>query len=161
MPALDNSNLFKALMEEAVVFSESHVRGGGIPFTALVVDPSGKVVGRGVNRVRSQCDPTAHAEVDAIRDACQTLKSPYLSGATLLASGEPCAMCYMSALFAGISRIYFAADRDEAAANGFDYRGSYQLFATDPTRWNALIARKLAVPGSLHPFEIFQQRGFR
>lgn len=156
-----SANPLTALMEEAVALSEAHVRDGGLPFAALLAGRDGKILGRGVNRVRWRCDPTAHAEVEAIRDACRNLGEPYLSGSILLASGEPCAMCYMSALFAGVSQICFAADRNEAAARGFDYRGSYKLYAIDPTRWEALIIRKLSVPGSLRPFEAFQRRGMK
>ncbi|WP_295805676.1 nucleoside deaminase [uncultured Nitratireductor sp.] len=140
------------LMEEAVAFSVNHVHEGGIPFTALVVDRRGIVLGRGVNRVRELLDPTAHAEVEAIRDACRMHGKTDLRGATLLASGEPCAMCYMSALFAGISHVLFAADRDEAAAHGFDYRDSYRVFAQDPITWRSPSAKKFPVPGRLHPF---------
>lgn len=144
------------LMEEAVVFSEEHVREGGIPFTAFVVDRNGAILGRGVNRVREHHDPTAHAEVEAIRDACRKHGTSHLQGATLLASGEPCAMCYMNALFAGISRIYYAADRNEAAEHGFDYRGTYRIFANDPQNWQSPAVGKLAVSQGLRPFLAFR-----
>jgi guanine deaminase len=74
------------------------------------------VVGRGVNRVREHADPLAHAEVEAVRDACRNAGNPSLHGMTLLTSGEPCAMCYLSAQYAGISRALYAVDRDEVAA---------------------------------------------
>lgn len=151
----DLSNSFAQLMTEAVAFSEAHVHEGGIPFTALVTDAAGNILGRGVNRVRAHHDPTAHAEVEAIRDACRTHGTPYLKGAILLASGEPCAMCYMSALYAGIAQVFFAVDRDEAAAHGFDYRGTYALFAEDPRTWRFPAVRKLPVPDGLRPFVDF------
>ncbi|MCM2506045.1 nucleoside deaminase [Aureimonas altamirensis] len=151
----DPSNRLAQLMSEAVSFSTEHVHAGGIPFTAFVVDAAGNILGRGVNRVREHHDPTAHAEVEAIRDACRTNGTPHLHGATLLASGEPCAMCYMSAFYAGISQVLFAADRDEAAAHGFDYRGSYALFADDPRNWRSPAVGKLAVPEELIPFTEF------
>ena len=144
------------LMEETVAFSSEHVRDdGGIPFAAFVVDSKGGVLGRGVNCVREHFDSTAHAEIQAIRDACRKHATPYLRGAILLASGEPCALCYMSALNAGISQVFFAADRDEAAAHGFDYRSTYALFATDPLNWTFPEASKLAVPDGLQPFIAF------
>ncbi|WP_341668725.1 nucleoside deaminase [Alcaligenes sp. SDU_A2] len=142
-------------MQEAVAYSAEHVHGGGIPFAAFVVDAHGTVLGRGVNRVRELLDPTAHAEVQAIRDACRTVGAPNLGGLTLVASGEPCAMCYLSALYAGIGRVYFAVDRNEAAAHGFDYRGTYSLFSRDPQHWPSLLARKLPVPQGLQPFLAF------
>ncbi|WP_205319951.1 nucleoside deaminase [Notoacmeibacter marinus] len=157
---IDPSARFSSLMEDTVAYALEHVRGGGIPFSAFVIAPDGKMLGRGVNRVREHCDPTAHAEVEAIRDACRTHETPYLRGATLLASGEPCAMCYTSALYAGISRVLFAVDRDEAAAHGFDYRGGYTLFETDPCRWSSPTAGKLAVPEGLAPFAAFGSSRF-
>ena len=148
----DPSPRLRQLMKEAVAFSLDHMHEGGIPFTAFVVDEAGMILGRGVNRVREHHDPTAHAEVEAIRDACRTLGTTHLHGATLLASGEPCAMCYLSALYAGISQVFFAVDRDEAAAHGFDYRGTYRLFAEDPQSWRSPSVSKLAVPDGLRPF---------
>jgi len=144
--------------QETVAYATEHVHGGGIPFTAVVLDLDGQVLGRGVNRVREHHDPTAHAEVEAIRDACRAAGSAHLHAMTLLASGEPCAMCYLSALVAGISRVRFAVDRDEAAAHGFDYRGTYSLFTTDPLAWRSLAASKLSVPQSLQPFLAFRSR---
>ena len=145
-------------MEEAVANAVEHVNGGGMPFTALVLDASGAVIGRGVNRVREHHDPTAHAEVEAIRDACRATGAPHLHGLTLLASGEPCALCYLSAHYAGISRVFFAIDRDDAAAHGFDYRGTYTLLAKDPLTWQAPSARQLHVRSGRHPFLAFQSR---
>lgn len=152
--ALDR--LFTPHMREAVAYSIAHVHGGGIPFSALVVNADGQVVGRGVNRVGEYHDPTAHAEVEAIRDACRHLSTPQLQGMTLLASGEPCALCYMSARFAGVTRMLFAVDRHEAAMHGFDYRGSYSLLADDPLTWRTPLAGKLQVPEGLEPFLAFR-----
>lgn len=156
--AVDPLGGLTQLMTEAVAFSSQHVQGGGIPFTAFVVDASGTVVGRGVNRVRELHDPLAHAEVEAVRDACRTLGRASLHGMTLLASGEPCAMCYLSLLYAGISQVLFAVDRDQAAAHGFDYRGTYALYQRDPRDWRALAVGKLSVPGALQPFLAFSSR---
>ncbi|MBA5776010.1 nucleoside deaminase [Stappia sp. F7233] len=147
---------FSSLMGDTVAYALEHVHDGGIPFSAFVIAPNGEMLGRGVNRVREHHDPTAHAEVEAIRDACRTHSTPYLQGATLLASGEPCAMCYMSALHAGISRVFFAVDRDEAAAHGFDYRSGYALFGADPCAWTSPSVSKLAVPEGLAPFLAFR-----
>jgi guanine deaminase len=146
---------YQKQMAETVTYSMDHVHAGGIPFAAVVVDGNGAIFGRGVNRVREHHDPTAHAEVEAIRDACRTHRTPTLSGATLLASGEPCAMCYMSARFAGIAHVVFAADRHEAAAHGFEYRGSYRLFSDDPLHWQAPSVEKLPIARRLEPFQLF------
>ncbi|HEV2506436.1 MAG TPA: nucleoside deaminase [Mesorhizobium sp.] len=146
------------LMEETVASALDHVHKGGIPFSAFVVDQDGIILGRGVNRVREHHDPTAHAEVEAIRDACHSHKTTRLAGMTLLASGEPCAICYMTALHAGLAQVLFAVDRDEAATHGFDYRGTYELFAHDPRKWRLPVVRKLVVSTGLWPFLAFRSR---
>jgi len=149
---------FAQRMKEAVYYSTEHVQSGGIPFAAFVVDPDGVVLGRGVNRVRERHDPTAHAEVEAIRDACRASGRASLHQMALLASGEPCAMCYLSALHAGISKVFFAVDRDEAAAHGFDYRDTYSLFVNDPLSWPFFAASRLPVPEGTEPFLAFRSR---
>ncbi|KQM84482.1 cytosine deaminase [Agromyces sp. Leaf222] len=97
----------------------ANVQHGGGPFGAVVVAADGRVF-EGVNRVTANLDPTAHAEVTAIRAACTGLGTFDLSGATLYASCEPCPMCLASSLWARIDRVFFAADRDDAADAGFD-----------------------------------------
>ena len=93
--------------------------GLGGPFGAVIVR-DGKVLAEGWNEVTSSNDPTAHAEVTAIRKACKAVGSFSLEGATLYTSCEPCPMCLASAYWARISRIVYANTRDEAAAIGFD-----------------------------------------
>src|SRR6476620_115429 len=91
----------------------------GGPFGAVIVR-GGKVLAEGWNEVTSTNDPTAHAEVTAIRKACQAVGDFSLAGATLYTSCEPCPMCLASASWARISRIVYANTRDDAAAIGFD-----------------------------------------
>jgi tRNA(Arg) A34 adenosine deaminase TadA len=121
-----------AHVEEAVRISRAHVARGGIPFAGIVVR-DGRVLGTGVNRVREDRDPTAHAEVVALRDAAANAGLAGTAGSTLVASGEPCALCYLAARYAGVEHVVYAADRRTAAAYGFDYSGTYAVFATDPT----------------------------
>ena len=92
--------------------------GDGGPFGAVVVR-DGSVIGEGWNRVVADRDPTAHAEVNAIRAACATLGSFHLTGCILYASSEPCPMCLAAAYWARIERIVYANSRAEAAAIGF------------------------------------------
>ncbi len=92
--------------------------GDGGPFGAVIVH-DGKVIAEGWNRVVSSGDPTAHAEVNAIRSACATLGHFHLTDCTLYASSEPCPMCLSAAYWARIGRIVFANSRAEAAAIGF------------------------------------------
>jgi guanine deaminase len=94
-------------------------RAGG-PFGAIVVGPDGAVVGVGCNRVTSANDPTAHAEVTAIRAACSGLGTFLLEGCTLYASCEPCPMCLAAAYWARVKAIVYGATRADAAAAGFD-----------------------------------------
>jgi guanine deaminase len=110
----------RAHLARAVALSREHMESGaGGPFGSVVVR-EGQVLGEGWNQVTSTNDPTAHAEVVAIRRACETIGSFSLQGATLYASCEPCPMCLASAYWARVSRIVFANTREEAAAIGFD-----------------------------------------
>ena len=92
--------------------------GDGGPFGAVIVR-DGKVISEGWNQVIKTCDPTAHAEVMAIRAACNALNSFHLPNTTLYTSSEPCPMCLSAAYWARIERIVFANSRAEAAAIGF------------------------------------------
>ncbi len=91
----------------------------GGPFGCVVVKGD-DVVGRGYNRVTTDCDPTAHAEVTAIRDACKNLQSFQLDGCEIYTSCEPCPMCLGAIYWARPAKIYYAASRHDAAAAGFD-----------------------------------------
>ncbi len=107
-------------LRSAVELARTHSAGGrNGPFGALVVK-GGKIVGEGWNRVVEISDPTAHAEVLAIRDACARLGTHDLSGCVLYASCEPCPMCLSAAYWARIQEIHFAAGKEDAAAIGFD-----------------------------------------
>ena len=106
-------------LEQAVDLATQNVGDGGGPFGAVVVTPDGRVHA-GVNRVTRDNDPTAHAEVVAIRAAAAATADFDLTGSVLYASCEPCPMCLASALWARIGQVYFAADRNGAAAAGFD-----------------------------------------
>jgi len=107
-------------LAHAVALSRQHMeQGEGGPFGAVIVR-AGRVLAEGWNQVTSAKDPTAHAEVVAIRRACQSLGDFSLEGATLYTSCEPCPMCLASAYWARVSRIVYANTRDDAAAIGFD-----------------------------------------
>ncbi|MDL9979500.1 nucleoside deaminase [Microbacterium sp. ASV49] len=114
-------------LARAVQIAVDNVRNAGGPFGAIVVSADGRVF-EGVNRVTANLDPSAHAEVTAIRNACQGLGTFDLSGATLYTSCEPCPMCLATSLWARLDRVYFAADRDDAADAGFDDAAFYRYF---------------------------------
>jgi len=94
-------------------------RNEGGPFGAIVVR-RGKIIGRGWNRVTSANDPTAHAEIIAIREACRRLKTFRLDDCELYASCEPCPMCLAAIHWARLGKIFYANTRHDAAAAGFD-----------------------------------------
>lgn len=117
--------------------TESVAEGGG-PFGAVIVR-NGVAVAVGQNRVTRDNDPTAHAEVIAIRSACQVIGDFSLFGHTLYTSCEPCPLCLSAALWARVDRVVYAADREDAARGGFDDREFYELFATPRTEWPMVI----------------------
>ena len=125
-------------LARAIELATENVANEGGPFGALIVR-DGKVLAEGQNRVTATLDPTAHAEVVAIRAACQAAKDFSLAGATLYTSCEPCPLCLSAALWARIDRIVFAADRNDAAAGGFDDREFYELFTRSRDEWDVTI----------------------
>ena len=107
------------LMRETLRLARESVAAGGGPFAALVVR-DGVVVAAGTNRVVADHDPSAHAEVVAIREACRRLGTHRLDGCELYASCEPCPMCAGAIAWARAARLRYAATRHDAAAAGFD-----------------------------------------
>jgi len=121
-------------MREAIRLSREGVRSGrGGPF-GCVVARQGRVVGRGNNQVTSACDPTAHAEIVAIREACRELGAYQLSDCTLYASCEPCPMCLSAIYWARIPTVYYGNSRRDAADIGFDDAFIYEQIPLPPER---------------------------
>ncbi len=119
-------------MREAVQLAEQGMRSGrGGPFGCVVVR-RGEIVGRGSNRVTSTNDPTAHAEVVAIRDACTALRTFQLTDCELYTSCEPCPMCLSAIYWARIPQVYYGNTRADAAAIGFDDEFIYQQVPLAP-----------------------------
>lgn len=107
-------------MHEAIALSFQAIRSGaGCPFGAIIVK-EGEIIARGMNKVNLDNDPTAHAEMVAIREACQHLQSPDLLDCELYTSCEPCPMCLGAIYWSGIKKIYFANTKNDAANAGFD-----------------------------------------
>jgi guanine deaminase len=111
----------------AIQLAVENVRHGGGPFGALIVR-DGKIIGEGANRVTKECDPTAHAEIVALRAACKHEKQFHLNGCAIYTSCEPCPMCLAAAYWAHISTIYFAAPAGSAASAGFADAFMYEQF---------------------------------
>ena len=121
-------------MREAIRISIAKMRANcGGPFGAVVVR-KGKIIGRGWNQVTSTNDPTAHAEVTAIRDACRRLKTFQLDDCELYTSCEPCPMCLAAIYWARLRRIYFANTRKDAARIEFDDEFLYREVALPISR---------------------------
>lgn len=127
----DETALHARWMEEAVALARAGMRiHGGGPFGAVIV-ADGKLIGRGCNQVTPMLDPTAHAEITAIRDACRALQRFDLRGCVLYTSCEPCPMCLSAIYWARLDRVYFASTRQDAAGIGFDDDFIYQQIPLD------------------------------
>jgi tRNA(Arg) A34 adenosine deaminase TadA len=146
-------------LERAVTAAAENVKAGGGPFGALVVK-DGALIATGVNQVTATLDPTAHAEVVAIRAACRRLRTFKLEGCLLVASCEPCPLCLSAALWARMDRVIFAADRHDAAAAGFDDRAFYEVFTSPQQEW-PLTVEHLAGEGVTLPFKQWTSRADR
>ncbi len=107
------------LMRMAIALAQDNVARGGGPFGAVVAR-NGEVVATGVNRVTADCDPTAHAEVRAIRAAAARLGTFDLRGCELFSSCEPCPMCLGAVYWARLDRLFYASTKADAAGAGFD-----------------------------------------
>lgn len=119
-----------AFMQRAIELALENVRSGrGGPFAAVVVR-EGKIVAEGTNRVTSTNDPTAHAEVVAIRNACAALGSFQLDGCEIYTTCEPCPMCLGAIYWARPARVHYACTKEDASAAGFDDSFIYQQIAT-------------------------------
>ena len=115
-------------MQQAIDLSIENVANGGGPFGAVIVR-DGEVIATGTNRVTANCDPTAHAEVSAIRAACAKVKNFKLTGCTIYTSCEPCPMCLSALYWAGVDRIFYGNTKSDAKAINFDDSFIYDQIA--------------------------------
>lgn len=152
-----NDKTHRHFMEVAARLAHRKMlRGDGGPFGAVIVR-EGKILARGWNRVTSRNDPTAHAEMVAIRRACRALKSFELRGGWLYTSCEPCPMCLAAAYWARLEGIFYANTREEAAAIGFDDAFLYREVALPPEQRTLPIVR-LTTPRSEQPFRAWIEK---
>lgn len=141
-----------AYLREAIEMAVQNVTAGqGGPFAALVVQDD-EIIGRGTNVVTTINDPTAHAEVTAIRRACDAQNDFELTGCTLYATCEPCPMCLGAAYWARLDRVYYAATREDAAAAGFDDDHIYEELTKPPEDRRIPMAQQLGEEAQ-RPFE--------
>lgn len=143
-------------MEEAIALAAENIRSGlGGPFGA-VITCQGKVVARASNRVTSNVDPTAHAEIQAIREACRKLGQWSLEECELYSSCEPCPMCMSAIYWARIPVVYYSSSREDAARIGFDDKLIYEELEKPPSARSIAIEEK-RLPASGAVFEQWQQ----
>jgi tRNA(Arg) A34 adenosine deaminase TadA len=147
-------------MEHAIQLAIENVQSGrGGPFGAVIVR-DGAILAEGVNLVTSTCDPTAHAEVTAIRRACASLGVFHLDGATIYASCEPCPMCLAAIYWAHIGRIYFGCTHRDAAEIGFDDSKIYQEMRRS-LQDREIPMEQLARESALEAFEAWRRKADR
>lgn len=123
----------ETFMREAIKLSAESVRSGGGPFGAVIVR-DGEIIARGENRVTVCNDPTAHAEVSAIREAAARLGTYDLSGCEIYSSCEPCPMCLGAIYWARLDKLYYAGTRADAANVGFDDAHIYEELPLEPSQ---------------------------
>jgi guanine deaminase len=140
-----------AFLKQAIELAVENVRCDGGPFAALIVK-NGVVVATGANRVTRDTDPTAHAEVVAIREACRALGDFQLEDCDVYSSCEPCPMCLGALYWARPARVYFAATQADAAAAGFDDSFIYTQIGIAPSERDIPMIR-VAGQAATRPFE--------
>ena len=145
-----------AFLEQAIDQAVENVRRGGGPFAALVVK-EGVVIAIGVNQVTRANDPTAHAEIVAIREACRVLSDFQLDGCDLYSSCEPCPMCLGALYWARPARVYFAATKADAAQAGFDDAFIYQQLDV-PYPERAIPMFHVSGNGATRPFDAWRAK---
>ena len=154
MPIDEDSLRF---MRRAIELSRVHMEAGeGGPFGAVVVK-DGLIVGEGWNRVTSSQDPTAHAEVVAIRQACQKLGTFQLRGCEIYTSCEPCPMCLAAVYWARLDRLWYANGRTDAAAIQFDDDWLYREVAL-PAEARSLPSHQFLRDEALDVFRAWAQK---
>jgi tRNA(Arg) A34 adenosine deaminase TadA len=146
--------LEESFMRRAIALAEASVESGGGPFGAIVVR-GGAVLGEGANRVVPDADPTQHAEIVAIREACRRLGTHDLSGAMIFTSCEPCPMCLGAIWWARIGEVVFGNRQEDAARIGFDDRAIYREVAR-PHGERVLPIRRLLGAEAARAFEMWE-----
>jgi tRNA(Arg) A34 adenosine deaminase TadA len=143
-------------MRRAIALSQRNLEAGGGPFGAVVVK-DGAIVGEGANRVVPDADPTQHAEITAIRDACRRLGTHDLSGAVIYTSCEPCPMCLGAIWWARIGEIVYGNGHADAARIGFDDSAIYEEMRR-PLEARKLPLRRLLAAEAAEVFAMWEEK---
>lgn len=153
------NNTHQTFLNEAIALAVQSAKSDGGPFGAVIVK-AGKIIGRGYNQVTHNCDPSAHAEIMAIREACQTLQSHQLDNCIIYSSCEPCPMCLSAIYWARIPELVYAATASDAAAAGFDDHFIYEELAKKPQQ-RQLKSLQLSHPDAVKSFQAWQANSER
>src|SRR5947209_18934303 len=157
MHSHESARMKKLIMREAIRLSIDMMRcGKGGPFGAVVVKGN-KIIGRGSNEVTSRNDPTAHAEIIAVRDACKRLKTFHLTGCDLYTSCEPCPMCLSALYWARLRSVFYGNTRRDAAKIAFDDDFIYREVAL-PIRKRKLVMKQLLRDEALAAFVEWEKK---
>ena len=148
-----------SLIRQVIELAVENVRRDGGPFGALVVK-DGVVIATGANQVTRTNDPTAHAEIVAIREACRVLGEYQLEGCDVYTSCEPCPMCLGALYWARPAGVFFAATKEQASAAGFDDGFIYRQLAIPPAE-RSIPMRHVADADSGRPFEEWNRKADR
>lgn len=143
-----------SFLQQAVELACENVANGGGPFGALIVKDR-QIIAQSGNRVTPNLDPTAHAEIMAIRLACQHLADFQLSDCILYTSCEPCPMCLGAIYWARLKEVYFACNRFDAREAGFDDSFIYDEIPKQPQE-RRIVMRHMALADDLSPFEAWR-----
>lgn len=143
-------------MREALQLARANIEAGGRPFGAVLVK-DGEIIARAANSIHLDHDPTAHAELLAIRRAAAALGVPRLDGCVIYASGHPCPMCLAAMHLCGVEAAYFAYSNDDGEPFGLSTAAVYQQM-TQPPQWQALPLRLLRPAGEDGLYARWQER---
>ncbi len=139
-------------LQRTIDLAQESIKQGGGPFAAMIVNQDGNILGVGQNSVTKKNDPTAHAEVEAIRQACTKLNSFQLENCILYTSCEPCPMCLGAIYWARPTAIYYAASQKDAAMAGFDDAFIYEEIEKDYTS-RSIPFHSLSLESKNEPFQ--------
>lgn len=143
-------------MQRAIDLATDSVKNGGGPFGAVIVK-DGEIVAEGSNGVTLKNDPTAHAEVTVIREACRKLNTFDLSGYTIYSSCEPCPMCLSAIYWAHIDTIYYGCNKSDAKAIGFDDSFIYEQIDLKPEK-RSIPAKEIFREEALSAFKMWEDK---
>lgn len=153
---MKNTEYIESIMNKVIAKSVENIETGGGPFAAAVVK-DGEIVAMGANRVTASHDPTAHAEVTAIREACKKLDTYDLSDCQIYSSCEPCPMCLGAIYWARIPELFYCNTQQDARQIAFDDSFIYEELAKSPEN-RALKMKRIENPGAIEAFRIWDAK---